>query len=128
VGESLLKTEEEPWLKKGTNLFHIDFEVEKKNHKAFTYAKLVWTDFNPSEWIILHFASHTVRLEGRRLRPLYDAILSHEVALVRMQPDHHDDGGAESEPVVTKIHVSETHGKPDRFGMGTPVAGENGNG
>lgn len=128
MGESLLKEKEEPWLKKGTNLFHIDFEVERRNHKAFSYSKLVWADYNLSGFIILHFASHTVRLEGQRLRSLYDLILSHEVALVRMQPDRHEDADEGNEPVVTLIRVTPVHGQAERFGMGTPVAEENSDG
>lgn len=127
MGESVLKSEEDPPIRRGTSPLHIDFEIEKKNHQAFSYSKLVWMDFNISGVIHLHFASHTVKLVGQRLRPLYDSILLHEIAFVRMEPSRHETGGKEKDPVVTKIVISPVHGKPERFGMGTPVAGEDPN-
>lgn len=70
------------------------------------YGRLIWVNFNPSLGLILHFGTHTVRLKGRNLTPLY-----REVMLLRTKEiaatDERYDLGDDQDSVVTAIDVVE---------------------
>src|SRR4051812_36682474 len=62
--------------------------------KAFPYSDLIWSDFNPSKGILLHFASHTVMVRGRNLEPLYRRVIQFSLAeIIEVSEEHavHDD-------------------------------------
>lgn len=121
MSESLLKPYLDPAQEVGRP-FHIDFELKGHNHVAMTYGHLLWANFNRSAGIILHFSTHTVTLKGRNLRPLYDGILLHEVARVKVTPERFDVGGSDEMSVV-EIHIIQKPGPTEALGAEAPELG-----
>src|SRR5215210_6518460 len=57
--------------------------------KAFPYSDLIWSDFNASKGILMHFASHTVMVRGRSLEPLYRQIIQFALTeIVEVSKEH----------------------------------------
>jgi hypothetical protein len=74
------------------------------HHMAFLYGQLVWMNYDSKVGIILQFSSHTVKLFGRHLEPLYAELLelrTRQITVVEEQHDlDHDD-----RPVVYRALV-----------------------
>ncbi len=70
------------------------------------YGRLLWVNFNPDIGILVHFGTHTVRIKGRQLEPLYRELMllrTREIAAVDSRYDLGDKQG----PVVTELEVVE---------------------
>lgn len=84
----------------------IDFRYTSDGkRKAFNYEHLLWIDFSPGdvqELVQIHFSTHTVSVHGRRLEPLYEAILRREVLAVIARDERFDTEEIQV-PVVTRI-------------------------
>lgn len=57
---------------------------------AFLYSHMVWMNFDPAVGIILHFSSHTVKLEGRNLAKLYEKLLELRLRQIAVVEQTHD--------------------------------------
>lgn len=95
---------------------HIDVRSENGSRYGFGYAHLVWTTLNPSQRLVLHFSTHTVTVEGRNLRELYERVLRHEMQTLEGVGERHDPGEGEG-PVVHRVHVIQKTG----LGFGAPT-------
>lgn len=73
------------------------------NTRAFGYNYLVAAEMNPSTGIVLDFTGWRVRLEGRNLQPLFDALAHHKVGKIFQTDPLHARLRAESDTVVTGI-------------------------
>lgn len=78
------------------------------------YGHLLWANFDPSKGMQAHFSTHTVTLQGKNLRPLYDLLLRYELTEV-LEKDEARDVSSEDETVVTRVLIMQ---KPD----GVPAA------
>lgn len=50
------------------------YSEARQSYTAFPYSKLVWTNYQPSRGIQVHFASHTVFIVGYDLGKVYEGI------------------------------------------------------
>lgn len=69
----------------------------------FPYAYLGYCHFDSGGVIELHFASRILRVTGRNLRKLYEALVKHAVSVVRESDAA--ERAAETEASVEKIEV-----------------------
>lgn len=76
---------------------------------AFCYSHILWLNFDPSIGIILHFSTHTVKLFGRNLRPLYQQLLELRLREIEVIDERHDLGEAD----VTVVHRALIIQKPE---------------
>jgi hypothetical protein len=74
-----LVSEERPFL--------IDFEMLNGNHVALPYTSVLFVSFNPSQQIVILFATHTVRIKGVNLKPIYEALLREAVGTLKEVSD-----------------------------------------
>jgi len=85
----------------------LDLELPGGNRVAFPYATLMRIEFDPSDGILLRFATDDVRIEGRRLEELYRGLTQHRVPRVKATGSEHPVAGVDSNvdggPVVTGI-------------------------
>lgn len=88
----------------------VDFRLRQGDSLALPYGYLTEALFQPSDGILLRFVAHEVRIEGRNLRALYDALLWHKVTWVRMVEEGTgatDDGERSDRPEVVNIRIQE---------------------
>lgn len=75
---------------------------------AFPYSLLVRAKLDKSKDILLDFSIAEVRISGRRLRPLYAAIVAQRAAFVQEMDDLYAEAELEADAtVVTAINVIE---------------------
>lgn len=79
--------------------------MHKGNAQAFGYNYLVAAAFDPSVGISLDFSGFKVRLGGRNLQPLFDALINHKVSKIFETEPLHALVRPESDTVVTRIEV-----------------------
>ena len=72
---------------------------------ALPYAHLGLIKCEGERSLTLSFNTHLVKIEGERLRPLYEAFMDHNVRFVASGPSRPRDAGASSEPVITAIDL-----------------------
>jgi hypothetical protein len=78
------------------------------NAAAKPYSYMAGIDFDPSKEIILDFVSSEVRITGRNLRPLFDALAAQRVQSIwEMDELYAEAEGAKDGTVVTRIEVKE---------------------
>jgi hypothetical protein len=73
---------------------------------AFLYSHLIWMNWDKDIGIILHFSSHTLKLEGRNLGRLYSDLKELKLREIRVVAKEHDLGDSD-EPVVLKATVNQ---------------------
>jgi len=73
---------------------------------AFLYGHLVWMNFEPDVGVMLHFSSHTVKLEGRNLGKLYEELLELRLRQIKVVEKVHDKGSPD-EAVVHRATVQQ---------------------
>lgn len=73
---------------------------------AFLYGHLVWMNWDKKIGIILHFSSHTLKLEGRNLGRLYEDLKELKLREIRVVAQEHDVADSD-EPVVFKASVNQ---------------------
>ena len=71
----------------------------------FPYAYLVYCRYDRGGTIELHFSSWVLRIEGRNLGDLYNALNKHAVSAV--QEGDHEEHSAETAPFISQLNVSE---------------------
>jgi hypothetical protein len=84
----------------------LSLALKDGSYVGLGYGRLIWVNFNPSVGLLLHFGTHTVRIKGRNLTPLYREVMllrTKEIAVVEERYDL--DGG--DRPVVTDLEVVE---------------------
>lgn len=85
----------------------LELRLQSGSAKALAYSYLVSADFDP-HGIRLDFTAYRVKIEGRNLRPLFDALVCQRVARVQeVEPLHAQALAGEDATVVTRIHVEE---------------------
>jgi len=67
--------------------FLIDFEMLNGNRVALPYTSVLFVSLNPSQQIVILFATHTVRIKGVNLKPIYEALLSEAVGTLKEVSD-----------------------------------------
>lgn len=67
---------------------------------AFLYSHLIWMNFDPAVGIILHFSTHTVKVQGRNLARLYAELLELKRRHLVVVDESHDLG----EPDAVVVH------------------------
>ena len=72
---------------------------------ALPYAHLNFIKCSDSAALILSFTSHLVKIQGRRLRPLYEALRDHTVRFVAATEASPHDEVPSSETVITSIDL-----------------------
>lgn len=70
------------------------------------YGRLLWVNFNPDIGILVHFGTHTVRLKGRNLEPLYRELMLLRTKEIVVTEERYDLGDGVG-PVVTDLQVVE---------------------
>ena len=70
---------------------------------ALPYAHLSLIKCEGERSVILTFSTHLVKIEGERLRPLYEALIDHTVRYVAAAGTRPRDGGTPSEPIISSI-------------------------
>ena len=82
----------------------LDLRLRTGDALALGYAHLLAAEFDAGGRLVLHAARHTVTLEGRNLRPLYDALVLLRLAAVR-EVGERDDDLSETATVVNAVRV-----------------------
>lgn len=82
----------------------LDLRFKSGDRQALAYAYLSSVRLDRSEGLVLEFPNQRVRIQGRNLAALYDAIRAHRAAYVTELPDR-EDFEAESAAVVAAIRV-----------------------
>ena len=70
---------------------------------ALPYAHLNFIKCNGDSAVTLSFTSHLVKIQGQRLRPLYDALLEHAVRFVAVVTTTPPDQTPSAETVISSI-------------------------
>ena len=84
----------------------LDVRQANGDRYAFPYSYMIWAKYERSVGLYIRFSSHTVLLNGRTLKPIYDGILQQRVEFVQEEHPGHD-AGSEAEPFINAITVSE---------------------
>ena len=84
----------------------LDLWFTSGNHHAFAYIDLRSMRFDPSEGIVLEFATRTVTITGRRLNPIYELLTRHQIKYLREQGESFETPGDEK-PFVERIIVAD---------------------
>ena len=71
----------------------------------FPYAYLVYCRYDRGGTIELHFSSWVLRIEGRNLGELYQALNKHAVSAV--QERNHEGDAPEAAPFISQLNVAE---------------------
>ncbi len=90
----------------GLDPFLLDFELLDGNHVALPYSSLLFLSINPSDKLVVMFASHTVRIEGLFLRPIYYALVVKSVAALKAVGDR-PRKLPEGVPIIHKMEINE---------------------
>lgn len=72
---------------------------------ALPYAHLSLIKCEGEKALILSFTTHLVKIEGERLRPLYEALIDHNVRYVAVAGTRPPEAGTSSEPVITSLNL-----------------------
>ncbi|MFN0133126.1 MAG: hypothetical protein ACKVW3_11465 [Phycisphaerales bacterium] len=82
---------------------------KKDDRVVFPFSQLIWVNFNASYGIIVHFASHTVHIQGTNLDTVYEGLRDQTLRQVQME----DSPKKKGEPHVERIYVvSKSSGDP----------------
>jgi hypothetical protein len=85
-----------------------EFRMLNGNSHSLAYSFLVGAEFDSSKGIQLDFSGYAVTIEGRNLRPGYNGLISHRVAVVRQNDDLQAEATLpEDSAVITKIEIKE---------------------
>ena len=82
----------------------LDLRLRTGDALALGYAHLLAAEFDAGGRLVLHAARHRVTLEGRNLRPLYDALVLLRLAAVK-EVGGRDDDLSETATVVNAVRV-----------------------
>lgn len=106
----------------------LNIEFKAGHCMAFLYGHLVWMNFEPELGIMMHFSSHTVRLEGRNLGTLYDELLELRLRYVKVVEKDRDAGAADDVVVhrATVEQLSSESTKPKKRSGRVSPAGDGG--
>ncbi len=72
---------------------------------ALPYAHLSLIKYEGERALTLSFSTHLVKIEGERLRPIYEALLDHSVRYVVVAEPRQRDHTSSSEPFITAIDL-----------------------
>lgn len=72
---------------------------------ALPYAHLSLIKCEGERMLTLSFSTHLVKIEGERLRPLYEAFMDHNVRFVAAAPARQREASATTEPIITGIDL-----------------------
>ena len=72
---------------------------------ALPYAHLSLIKCEDERSLSLTFSTHLVKIEGEKLRPLYEALIDHNVRYVCAAETRPREAGTSSEPVITSIDL-----------------------
>ena len=72
---------------------------------ALPYAHLNLIKCEGEKVLTLSFATHLVKIEGRKLRPLYEALIDHNVRYVAAAERHQTGSEHSGEPVIMAIDL-----------------------
>jgi hypothetical protein len=86
----------------------LEFRFKTGNAVALAYSYLVSVHLDPSKAIRMDFSGYEVILSGRNLAPLFSALVSQRVAVVREMDDLQAEANLpQGETVVTEITVGD---------------------
>ena len=77
---------------------------------AIRMGNLLWVEYNPSGSLVLRFSTHTIRLGGRGLDPLYRQLLRLECKEIVVSVEDHEPAGA---MVVLSADIERKPGRDD---------------
>jgi hypothetical protein len=72
---------------------------------ALPYAHLNLIKRVGEDFLTLSFSSHLVKIQGLRLRPLYEALMEHSVRFVAIMATQQPDTTQNTEAVITSIDL-----------------------
>ena len=72
---------------------------------ALPYAHLSLIKCEEEHSLSLTFSTHLVKIEGEKLRPLYEALIDHNVRYVAAAETRSREAGTSSEPVIISIDL-----------------------
>ena len=72
---------------------------------AFPYAHLSLFKCESDKVLTLSFTTHLVKIEGERLRPLYEALIDHNVRYVAAAETRPREAGTSTEPIITALDL-----------------------
>lgn len=78
---------------------------------AIRMGNLLWMEYNPSGSMTLRFSTHTIRILGRGLTPLYRDLLKLQCREIVVSTDDDETPG---ELVVTRVDIERKPGGDDR--------------
>jgi hypothetical protein len=109
VGEAAEGADELPCFARLRGARQVAFMLELRgadgNSEALDYGLLARARFDPSAGLVLHFHGVTATVRGRKLRPLYEAILAHRVTWVEVAANPDTVARDPDATVVTAIEV-----------------------
>lgn len=88
--------------------FMLEFRAADGNSDALDYGLLDRVRLDPSAGLILQFHGVTATIRGRRLRPLFEGILSHRVTWIEVPADPEAVSRDPDATVVTAIDIEPT--------------------
>lgn len=88
----------------------LDFISRDGNHVSFTYSHLYSVSFNPSKGISIEFTNHSVSVEGRGLREIYQYLGMQRIVYIA-EADRPTAMQLQSQqvPVVNNLSITERH-------------------
>lgn len=95
----------------------LDIKLLTGRHFAIRNGNLLWIDFYPSERMVVRFSTHTIRLSGIGLDPLYRELEELHCKHI-VEVDEHYLVGDESGPIVTRVEIERKPGGPVEEGAG----------
>lgn len=92
----------------------LELHHKNGNRHAIPYIHLLWIAFDPSIGVKLHFATHTIRVRGRNLKPVYEQLVAQTCSVLR-EVDISEDTGDADATLITDLRF-----RPIRRGRETP--------
>jgi hypothetical protein len=87
----------------------LDFVQLNGNHVGLPYTSLLFLSWNTSDDIVIMFATHTVKIKGVLLEPIYEAIVAESVGKLIAIGDRPRDNPKDV-PVVQFIEITKRTG------------------
>lgn len=88
----------------------LSIQRETQEFFAIRMGNLLWMEYNSSDKLMLRFSTHTIRIEGRGLTPLYEELLKLRCRTIVVSATDDAPNGA---TVVLKAVIDRKPGRED---------------
>ena len=85
----------------------LDVRLKDGTREAFNYAYLVKVTFTPGDTLLLRFGTDEVKVQGRRLAPLYERLTEHRARFIQEGTETEEGLKSEDAAHIDAIELSE---------------------